>query len=98
MKMLKMALLECANSDNCCSVYPAHPFSSPLLGIWQLKCPCPQEFAIQDKKKVLMPGEGVIRHSWNWRMHQNCFHLAMTLKLLINVIKTPKKLSFPSTF
>ena len=56
--MLKMALLECANSDNCCSVYPAHPFSSPLLGIWQLKCRCPQEFAIQGKKKVLMPGEG----------------------------------------
>ena len=57
--MLKMALLECANSDNCCSVHPAHPFLSHcwLLGIWQLKCPCPQEFAIQGKKKVLMSGE-----------------------------------------
>ena len=101
--MLKMALLECANSDNCCVVHPAHPFLSHcwLLGIWQLKCPCPQEFAIQGKKKVLMPGEvggGGIGHSWNWLMHQYCFHLATTLKLLINVIKTPKKLSFPSTF
>ena len=25
-------------------------FSSPSWGIWQLKCPRPQEFAIKDKK------------------------------------------------
>ena len=50
--MLKMALLECANSDNCCSVYPAHPFSSPLVGIWQLKCPCmPPRICHPRKKK-----------------------------------------------
>ena len=56
--MLKMALLKCANSDNCCSIHPAHPFSSPLLGLWQLKCPCPQEFAIQGKKSAYAWGGG----------------------------------------
>ena len=30
-------------------------FGSPPQGIWQLKNPCPQEFAIQGKK-MLMPG------------------------------------------
>ena len=42
-------------------------FSSPPRGIWQLKCPNPQEFGIQGKKKktLVMPGgEGGTGRSW----------------------------------
>ena len=31
-------------------------FRPPPRGIWQLKSPHPQEFAIQGKKNMLMPG------------------------------------------
>ena len=57
--MLKMALLDCAINEKCCSVGGGRGicplFSSPPRGIWQLKSPHPREFAIQDKK-MLMPG------------------------------------------
>ena len=51
-----------ATNEKCCSVeggrwiYPL--FSSPPWGISQLKSPHPREFAIQGKKKMLMPGGG----------------------------------------
>ena len=54
--MLKMALLDCAINEKCCSVDGGRDicplFSSPPRGIWQLKSPHPREFAIQDKKNA----------------------------------------------
>ena len=54
MKMLKMALLDCAINEKCCSVDGGRGicplFSSPPRGIWQLKSRHPREFAIQGKK------------------------------------------------
>ena len=59
-KMLKMALFDCTINEKCCSVDGGRGicplFSSPPRGIWQLKSPHPREFAIQGKKKMLMPG------------------------------------------
>ena len=58
--MLKMALLDCAINEKCCSfdggrgICPL--FSFPPREIWQLKSPHPREFAIQGKK-MLMPGD-----------------------------------------
>ena len=50
-----MALLDCAINGKCCSVDGGRDicplFSSPPLGIWQIKSPHPREFAIQGKKK-----------------------------------------------
>ena len=59
--MLRMALLDCAINGKRCSVDGGRDicplFSSPPLGIWQIKSPHPREFAIQGKKKnMLMPG------------------------------------------
>ena len=58
--MLKTALFDCAINEKCCSVDGGRGicplFSSPPRGIWQLKSPHPQEFAIQGKKNMLMPG------------------------------------------
>ena len=59
--MLKMALLDCAINEKCCSVDEGGGicplFSSPPQGIWQLKSPHPREFALPSKaKKMLMPG------------------------------------------
>ena len=58
-KMLKMALFDCAINEKCCSVDGGRNicslYSSPPRGILQLKSPHPREFAIQGKK-VLMPG------------------------------------------
>ena len=57
--MLKMALLDWAINEKCCSVDGGRGicslFPSPPRGIWQLKNPHPQAFAIQGKK-ILMPG------------------------------------------
>ena len=57
--MLKMALLDCAINEKCCSVDGGRGicplFSSPPRGIWQLESPHPWEFAIQ--------GNG---NSWGW--------------------------------
>ena len=59
--MLKMALLDCAINEKCCSVDEGGGicplFSSAPRGIWQLKSPHAREFALPSKaKKVLMPG------------------------------------------
>ena len=58
--MLKMALLDCAINEKCCSVDGGRGicpiFSSPPRGIWQLKSPHPREFAIQGQK-MLIPGD-----------------------------------------
>ena len=47
--MLKMALLDCAINEKCCSVVEGRDicplFSSPPRGIWQLKSPYPRENA-----------------------------------------------------
>ena len=55
-KMLKMALFDRAINEKCCSVDGGRGicplFSSPPRGIWQLKSPHPQEFAIQGKKNA----------------------------------------------
>ena len=60
--MFKMVLFECAINENCCSVDGGQGvcplFSSSPRRILQLKSPHPQEFAIQGKKKMLMPGGG----------------------------------------
>ena len=54
--MLKMALLDCAINEKCCSVdggrgiWPLFSFSP--RGIWQFKSPNPWEFAIQGQKKA----------------------------------------------
>ena len=59
--MLKMALLDCAINEKCCSVDGGRGicplFSPPPRGIRQLKSPHPRprEFAIQGKK-MLIPG------------------------------------------
>ena len=54
--MLKMALLDCAINEKCCSVDGGRGicplFSSSPLGIWQLKSPHPREFAIQGQKNA----------------------------------------------
>ena len=59
LKMLKMALLDCAINEKCCTVDGGRGicplFSSPPRGICQLKSPHPREFAIQGKK-MLIPG------------------------------------------
>ena len=49
--MLKMALLDCAINEKCCSVDRGR-------GIWQLKSPHRREFAIQGKKNGNAPGGG----------------------------------------
>ena len=58
--MLKMALLDCAINEKCCSVDGGRGicplFSSPSRAIWQLKSPHSREFAMRGKKKMLMPG------------------------------------------
>ena len=60
--MLKMALFDCAINEKCCSVDGGRGicplFSSPPRGIWQLKSPHPQEFAIQGKKNANARGGG----------------------------------------
>ena len=79
--MIKMALLDSAINEKCCSVDRGQGisplFSSPPQGIWQLKSPHPWQFAIQGKKKMLMPGgqpEGVLGAAgnnwciiWKWQ-------------------------------
>ena len=54
--MLKMALLDCAINEKCCSVDGGRGirplFPSPSRGIWQLKSPQPREFSIQGKKNA----------------------------------------------
>ena len=49
--MLEMALFDFAFNEKCCSVVEGQGicplFSSPSLGIWQLKSPANREFAIQ---------------------------------------------------
>ena len=74
-KMLKMALFDCAINEKCCSVDGGRGicslFSSPPRGIWQLKSPHPREFAIQSKKNANARGSarwGAGRR-WNWLMH-----------------------------
>ena len=49
--MLKMALLDCAINEKCCSVDRGR-------GIWQLKSPHRREFAIQGKKNGNVGGGG----------------------------------------
>ena len=60
--MFKMVLFDFAINENCCSVDGGQGvcplFSSSPRRILQLKSPHPQEFAIQGKKKMLMPGGG----------------------------------------
>ena len=54
--MLKMALLDCAINEKCCSVHGGWGicplFSTPPQGIWQLKSPHTREFAMQGEKKA----------------------------------------------
>ena len=54
--MLKMALLDCAINEKCCSVDGGRGicplFSYSPWGIWQFKSPHPREFAIQGQKKI----------------------------------------------
>ena len=54
--MLKMALLDCAINEKCCSVdggWGICPlFSTPPQGIWQLQSPHTREFAMQGEKKA----------------------------------------------
>ena len=58
--MLSTALFDCVINEKCCSVDGGPGicplFSFPPRGIWQLTSPHPREFAIQGKKKMLMPG------------------------------------------
>ena len=65
--MRKTALFDCAINEKSCSVavltedgalknLPYFLISSPPRRIWQLNSPHPREFAIQGKKKILMPG------------------------------------------
>ena len=69
--MLKMALLDCAINEKCCSVDGGRGicplFSSPPRGIWQLKSPHPREFAIQGKKMLMPGGRGVAGIDWRIR-------------------------------
>ena len=37
-------------------------FFGPAAGIWQLKCPCPHEIAMQGKKKMLITLKGALVH------------------------------------
>ena len=54
--MFKTALFDCVINEKCCSVDGGRGicclFSSPPWGIWQLKSPLPQEFAIQGPKNT----------------------------------------------
>ena len=54
--MPKMALLDCAINEKCCSVDGGGGicplFSTPFRGIWQLKSPHTREFAMQGEKKA----------------------------------------------
>ena len=63
--MLKMALLDCAINEKCCSVDEGGGicplFSSPPQGIWQLKSPHPREFALPSKALG----------GWIWLMHNS---------------------------
>ena len=85
--MLKMALLDCAINEKCCSVDGGRGicplFSSPSRAIWQLKSPHSREFAMRGKKKMLMPGgqpEGGTGRRWNWLMHLTCCFLIFSLR------------------
>ena len=81
MKKFKTALFDCAINEKCCSVDGGQGicrlFSSPPRGIWQLKSPHPQEFAIQGQKNASTWGSaqerggggGGAECSWNWLMH-----------------------------
>ena len=57
--MLKMALLDCVISENCCSVDSGRgicPFFRPHPGGFDSsRVPAPREFTIQGKKQTLMP-------------------------------------------
>ena len=71
--MLKMALLDCAINEKCCSVDGGRGicplFSSPPRGIWQLKSPHPREFAIQGKKNADARGSargGLVAAGIDW--------------------------------
>ena len=73
--MLKMALLDCAINEKCCSVDGGRGicpfFSYPPRVIWQFESPHPRGFNIQGQKKGYFPGDqrGCGR-SWNWLMHK----------------------------
>ena len=58
--MLKMALLDCAINEKCCSVDGGRGicplFSYPPRGIWQFKSPHPGNLPSKAKKKLLIPG------------------------------------------
>ena len=74
--MLKMALLDYAIKEKCCSVDGGRgicPLSSLPRGIWQLKSPHPREFAIQSKNNANARGSARgggrgAGGSWNWLM------------------------------
>ena len=72
-KMLKMALFDCAINEKCCSFDGGRgicPLSfRPTPGIGQLKSPHPREFAIQGKKSANARGRGA-GCRWNWLMHK----------------------------
>ena len=61
--MFKMALLDCAINEKCCSVDRGRGncplFLSPPWGICQLKSPHPREFAIQGKKMLMLGAAGI---------------------------------------
>ena len=82
-KMLKMALFDCAINKKCCSVDGGRGscplFSSPPWGIWGLKSPHPWGIC-HPRQKMLMPGDQPgggggggwwerAGRSWNWLMH-----------------------------
>ena len=58
--MLKMALFDCAINEKCCSVDGRRSisplFSSPPLGIWQLKSPHPGNLPSKAKKNASAQG------------------------------------------
>ena len=67
--MLKMAPFDCAINEKCCIVDGGRGicplFSSPTRGIRQLKSHHSREFAIQGKKKMLMPvGQPWVGEGW----------------------------------
>ena len=107
--MLKMALLDCAINEKCCSVVGGRGicrlFSSPLRGIWLLKSPHPRESAIQGQKMPMsggQPGGGGERGAgrrWNWLIHKmnnNFTRLEDAIYYILRTLFRTKDESFES--
>ena len=67
--MLKMALLDYAINEKCCTLTAGRV-------IWQFKSPHPREFAIQGKKNANAlgsAGRAGAGRSWNWLMYKDLY-------------------------